>query len=304
MRWSTYRGADGVERAAVWRDNRLYPAPDGTGLVDLLGDDGTRLRAAAAAAVDGPGVDPADVTLLPPVPRPPSIRDFMAFEEHVVTSFSAIGMTVDPVWYEQPVFYFTNPNNVRGCADDVPMAPGSSDFDYELEIAAVIGREGADLAPEEATGHIAGYVLFCDWSARDLQGPEMRIGLGPAKAKDTASSCGPWMLTPDELPTGLAMAASVNGRPYSAGVLDALYWSFREMIAYASRGTRVVPGDLIGSGTVGTGCILELSRVHGSDAYPWLVPGDRVRLEADALGAIESRVIPASPVVPLRATGN
>ena len=99
MRWSTYRVA-GVERAAVWRDDRLYPTPDGAGLVDLLGDDGTRLRAAAVAAVDGPGVDPADVTLLPPVPRPPSIRDFMAFEEHVVTSFSAIGMTVDPVWYE------------------------------------------------------------------------------------------------------------------------------------------------------------------------------------------------------------
>ena len=152
MRWSTYRGADGVERAAVWREDRLYPTPDGADLVDLLGDDGTRLRGAAAAAVDGPGVDPADVTLLPPVPRPPSIRDFMAFEEHVVTSFSAIGMTVDPVWYEQPVFYFTNPNNLRGCADDVPMAPGSSDFDYELEIAAVIGREGADLTPEQAAG--------------------------------------------------------------------------------------------------------------------------------------------------------
>jgi hypothetical protein len=128
MRWSTYRLA-GVERAAVWQDDRLYPAPDGTGLLDLLGDDGTRLREAAAVAVDGPGVDPAAVTLLPPVPRPPSIRDFMAFEEHVVTSFSAIGMTVDPVWYQQPVFSFTNPNNLRGCADDVPMAPGSSDFD-------------------------------------------------------------------------------------------------------------------------------------------------------------------------------
>src|ERR1700754_4637704 len=140
MRWSSYTGADGVVRTAVWHDDRLHPMPTGTSLVELLGDDGTRLRAAAEAALREPGVDPATVTLLPPVPRPPSIRDFMAFEEHVVTSFSAIGMTVDPVWYEQPVFYFTNPNNLRGCADDVPMAPGSSDFDYELEIAAVIGR--------------------------------------------------------------------------------------------------------------------------------------------------------------------
>jgi 2-keto-4-pentenoate hydratase/2-oxohepta-3-ene-1,7-dioic acid hydratase in catechol pathway len=302
VRWRTYVGEDGVARAAVWNGDRLHPVPEPVGLLDLLGDDGTRLRQAAERARQESAVDPAVVRLLPPVPRPPSVRDFMAFEEDVVTASAAVGGTVDPLWYRQPVFYFSNPASLLGAHDPVAVSPGNRAFDYELEVAAVIGREGADLSPEEAIDHGAGYVLFCDWSARDLQGPEMRIGLGPAKAKDTASSCGPWMLTPDELPTGLAMTASVNGKPYSAGVLDALYWSFGEMIAYASRGTRVVPGDLIGSGTVGTGCILELSRVHGSQAYPWLVPGDRVRLEADALGAIESRVVPASPVVPLRAT--
>ncbi|GAA4549812.1 fumarylacetoacetate hydrolase family protein [Pseudonocardia xishanensis] len=294
MRWSTYAEADGTVRAAVWEGDRLHPA-DGA-LVDLLGD----LPAAADRALARPGVDPAAVTLLPPVPRPPSIRDFMAFEEHVVTASAAIGLTVDPLWYSRPVFYFTNPAALRGAHDPVPVSPGSAAFDYELEVAAVIGREGADLTPEEAAEHIAGYTLFCDWSARDLQGEEMKLNLGPAKGKDSASSCGPWMLTPDELPAAAAMTASVNGTPYSAGRLDALYWSFAEMIAYASRGTRVVPGDLIGSGTVGTGCILELSRVHGAAAYPYLVPGDRVRLEVEGLGAIDAPVVPGALVHPLR----
>jgi 2-keto-4-pentenoate hydratase/2-oxohepta-3-ene-1,7-dioic acid hydratase in catechol pathway len=287
-------------RTAVWHGDRLHPAPAGTALVDLLGDDGTRLRKAAEVAVREPGVDPASVTLLPPVPRPPSIRDFMAFEEHVVTASAAIGLQVDPLWYAQPVFYFTNPASLRGAHEPVAISPGSAAFDYELEVAAVVGREGCDLSPELAAEHIAGYVLFCDWSARDLQSAEMRLNLGPAKGKDSASSCGPWMLTPDELPAAAVMTASVNGRPYSAGRLDALYWSFAEMIAYASRGTRVLPGDLIGSGTVGSGCILELSRVHGADAYPYLVPGDRVRLEVEGLGAIDSPIIPGPAVAPLR----
>jgi 2-keto-4-pentenoate hydratase/2-oxohepta-3-ene-1,7-dioic acid hydratase in catechol pathway len=167
-------------------------------------------------------------------------------------------------------------------------------------VAAVVGREGCDLSPEQAAEYIAGYLLFCDWSARDLQSAEMRLHLGPAKGKDSASSCGPWMLTADELPAAAAMTASVNGRPYSAGRLDALYWSFAEMIAYASRGTRVLPGDLIGSGTVGSGCILELSGVHGADAYPYLVPGDRVRLEVEGLGVIDSLITPGPAVAPLR----
>jgi 2-keto-4-pentenoate hydratase/2-oxohepta-3-ene-1,7-dioic acid hydratase in catechol pathway len=301
VRWSTYLGKDGIARAAVWAEDRLHPVPGPIALLDLLGDDGTRLREAADRALREPGVDPTTIRLAPPVPRPPSIRDFMAFEEHVVTASAAIGLTVDPLWYRQPVFYFTNPASLRGAHDPVAVFPGSRAFDYELEVAAVIGRGGADLSPDEAIEHIAGYVLFCDWSARDLQGEEMKLNLGPAKGKDSASSCGPWMLTADELPAAAAMTASVNGRPYSAGRLDALYWSFAEMIAYASRGTRVVPGDLIGSGTVGTGCILELSRVHGPEAYPWLVPGDRVRLEVDGLGAMDAAIVEGVPVRPLRA---
>src|SRR5262249_50774535 len=153
-------------------------------------------------------------------------RDFMAFEEHVVTASAAMGLPVDPLWYAQPVFYFTNPASLRGAYQPVAISPGSAAFDYELEVAAVVGREGSDLSPEQAAEHSAGYLLFCDWSARDLQSAEMRLHLGPAKGKDSASSCGPWMLTPDELPPAAAMTASVNGRPYSAGRLDALYWNF------------------------------------------------------------------------------
>lgn len=298
MRWSTFRDIEGVERVGVWDDDGLHPVPMEVTLLDLIRTES--LAATADEARNRPAVDPSTVTLLPPIPRPPSIRDFMAFEDHVVTSFAAIGVEVDPLWYRQPVFYFTNPAAVRGAHDPIPVSPGSAAFDYELEIAAVIGRAGADLDPAAAVDHIAGYMLFCDWSARDLQSQEMRLNLGPAKGKDSAHSCGPWMLTPDELPAAAAMTASVNGRPYSTGRLDALYWSFGEMIAYASRGTQVVPGDLIGSGTVGTGCILELSRTHGADAYPWLRPGDELRLESTGLGAIETRIEPARPLVPLR----
>ena len=308
MRWSSYRTpGDGGPRVGVWRGERLHPVPGVPRLIDLLGDDGSRLRAAAAAAAAEPGLGIADVELLAPVPAPPSIRDFMAFEEHVVTASAAIGLTVDPLWYQQPVFYFSNPAAVRGPRGSVATPPGSAAFDFEIEVAAVVGREGSDLPPDAAADHIAGFMLFCDWSARDLQGAEMKLNLGPAKGKDSANSFGPWLVTADEL-TPLAsghgydvpLTVSVNQVPYSSGNLADLYWSFGEMLAYASRGTRVVPGDIIGSGTVGTGCILELSRVHGASAYPYLRPGDQVRLDGGPLGAIETRIAAGQPAIPLR----
>jgi 2-keto-4-pentenoate hydratase/2-oxohepta-3-ene-1,7-dioic acid hydratase in catechol pathway len=235
------------------------------------------------------------------------VRDFYAFETHVRTYREANGQQMDPDWYELPVFYFQNPAAIRSARAEVPMPPGSVKYDFELEFAAVIGRVGANLTPEEAEAHIAGYLLFCDWSARDLQAREVRHSLGPVKAKDTATSLGPWLVTPDELAPrrsgnsfDLQMSASVNGRPYSKGNAEDLYWSFGQMISYASRGTRVQTGDVIASGTVGTGCILELSTVHGEDAYPWLAPGDEVRLEADLLGSITARITAAPPLHPLK----
>ena len=308
MRLSSYRTSGGGEPGVgVWRGERLHPVPGVTRLIDLLGDDGSRLRAAGEAAAGEPGLAVADVELLAPVPAPPSVRDFMAFEEHVVTASAAIGLTVDPLWYEQPVFYFTNPAAVRGPRADVAIPPGSTALDYELEVAAVIGREGTDLSPGEAADHIAGFMLFCDWSARDLQAAEMRLNLGPAKGKDSANSFGPWLVTADELAPlasghgyDVKLTATVNGASYSSGNLADLYWSFAEMVSYASRGTRIVPGDVIGSGTVGTGCILELSRVHGAGAYPYLRAGDLVRLEGGPLGTIEAHIAAGRPAVPLR----
>jgi 2-keto-4-pentenoate hydratase/2-oxohepta-3-ene-1,7-dioic acid hydratase in catechol pathway len=188
----------------------------------------------------------------------------------------------------------------------VEIPPGSAAFDYELEVAVVIGRPGANIPVASAREHIAGYTILCDWSARDLQELEMRAGLGPAKGKDSATSLGPWLVTPDELEDrrhrngfDLAMTASVNGTPYSTGNLADLHWSFEQMISFASRGTELRTGDVIGSGTVGTGCILELSRVHGTETFPWLRPGDRVRLEVERLGSVESTIQPAQPLHPL-----
>jgi 2-keto-4-pentenoate hydratase/2-oxohepta-3-ene-1,7-dioic acid hydratase in catechol pathway len=212
---------------------------------------------------------------------------------------------MEPDWYQLPVFYFTNPAAIVGPFDDVPVPPGSEQLDYELEVAAIVGRGGSDLDPETAERHIAGLCVMNDWSARDLQRREMKLSLGPAKGKDFATSLGPFLVTPDELEPfrsgkayGLAMTASVNGVEYSRASLAEIYWSFGEMLAYASRGTRLVPGDVIGSGTCGTGCILELSLVHGEEAYPWLKPGDEVTVKVERLGGMVSRIVPGRPPPP------
>jgi 2-keto-4-pentenoate hydratase/2-oxohepta-3-ene-1,7-dioic acid hydratase in catechol pathway len=305
MRWCTYVSPrDGDDHVALLDDGRLLGLAGPDRLVDLLD---ALPEAAARARRDPWETVPYDgATLRAPIPVPPTMRDFMAFEEHVVTSATAMGHDVDAVWYEMPIFYFTNPAAVLGPGDDVPVAPGSQAWDYELEIAAVIGRRGRDLDPATAEEHIAGYVIFCDWSARDLQASEMRAHLGPAKGKDTATSLGPWLVTPDELAPrragnayDLDMTASVNGAVWSRGNMSTIYWGFPQLLAYASRGTELRPGDVVASGTVGTGCILELSRVHGADAYPWLTPGDEVRLEITGLGAIDATVVEGAGVVDL-----
>jgi 2-keto-4-pentenoate hydratase/2-oxohepta-3-ene-1,7-dioic acid hydratase in catechol pathway len=310
MLWTTYVSpSDGQEHPAVVSGGAVHGLRTATRLIDLLGDDGERLARAGEQALADPldVVAEADAELLAPVPAPTSVRDFYAHEAHVRTYREANGQEMDPDWYELPVFYFQNPAAIRPARAEIPMPPGCVKFDYELEFAAVIGRAGANLAPDEAEAHIAGYLLLCDWSARDLQARESRHGLGPVKGKDTATSLGPWLVTPDELEPrrsgkafDLEMRASVNGQPYSKGNAGDFYWSFGQMISYASRGTRVQTGDVIGSGTVGTGCILELSTVHSEAEYPWLKPGDEVRLEADVLGAITARISEPQPLHPLK----
>ncbi len=308
MFWTTYVSpSDGGQHPAVLSRGSLHGVRSATRLVDLLGDDGERLARAGEEALADPLDVLAEAELLAPIPVPTSVRDFYAYETHVKTYKEANGQDMDPDWYELPVFYFQNPAAIRAAHEEIPMPPGCVKFDYELEVAAVIGRAGANLTPEEAEAHIAGYLLLCDWSARDLQSREVRQGMGPVKGKDSATSLGPWLVTPDELDSrrggnafDLQMRASVNGRPYSKGNAGDLYWSFGQMISYASRGTRIVPGDVMGSGTVGTGCILELSTVHGEEQFPWLRAGDEVTLEADLLGAITARIIDPLPLHPLR----
>ena len=310
MRWVTYLSPQGGgERVGLVRDGKIHGLTSPFRLLDLLGEDTDRLPGAGLNAEADPYEVIAfdDATLRAPIPIPPSIRDFLAFEQHVKTIREGQGGEMPPDWYELPVFYFSNPAGVHGPRDDVAISPGSEQFDYELEVAAVVGRGGGDLSPEEAEANIAGYLVFGDWSARDVQFREMAQHLGPAKGKDSATSMGPVLVTPDELEPWrdgsrlrLEMRASVNGVDYSAGNLGDLYWSFGQMMAYASRGTRLTPGDVIGSGTVGTGCILELALVHGTDRYPWLKAGDEVRLEVEQLGAIVATIRPGSIPKPLR----
>jgi fumarylacetoacetate (FAA) hydrolase len=246
-------------------------------------------------------------TLHAPVPQPPSVRDFYAFEQHVKTARQRRGLEMDPDWYQLPVFYFSNPAAIVGPRDPVPMAPGTAQMDFELEVACVVGMAGRDLSPREASRHIAGFTVMNDWSARDIQRREMKLSMGPVKGKDFGTTLGPVLTTPDELEDAragrafdLAMTATVNGREYSRASLAEIYWSFEEMLSYASRGTELVPGDVIGSGTCGTGCILELSLVHGEDRYPWLLSGDEVSLSVERLGRITNRVVDGPEVIPLR----
>jgi fumarylacetoacetate (FAA) hydrolase len=217
----------------------------------------------------------ADVRLRAPVPLPPSVRDFYAFERHVRAARAQRGLEVAPEWYRLPVFYFSNPAAICGPEDTVPFPSESAAWDYELEAAAVVGADGRP----------AGFTVMNDWSARDLQKMEMAVGLGPAKGKDFATSLGPVLVTPDELgDLRLEMVARVNGEERSRGNLGDMHWSWDDLVAHARRNTRLVAGDVLGSGTVGTGCILE----HGDGR--WLQSGDVVELEIERIGVLRNTV--------------
>ena len=310
MRWVTFRrGGQGADRVGLVVGSHVHALAKGETLLSLLGDDGERLAAAAQTARDDPAdvLSLDDVVLRAPIPLPPTVRDFYAFEQHVKTARKRRGLEMDPDWYELPVFYFSNPYAVGGDGADITVPPGSAELDFELEVAVIVGRGGSDLTPQQAEQSIAGFCVMNDWSARDVQRREMKLSMGPVKGKDFATTLGPMLVTPDEISDArsgraydLTMTATVNGREYSRASLAEIFWSFGEMISYASRGTRVEPGDVIGSGTCGTGCILELALVHGGDAYPWLQPGDEVVLTVDRLGSIRNRIVAGSPLRELR----
>ena len=241
-----------------------------------------------------------DVQLLAPIPFPRTIRDFYAFEQHVKTARALRGLDMIPEWYDHPVFYYSNPGAVYGPDEDVPFPRGSQEVDYELEIACVVGRPGRDIDAEEATDYIAGYMVMNDWSARDTwRNFESKLSMGPAKSKDFANSLGPCLVTPDELEDvregegkdtryNLNMSARVNGRELSRGNANTLTHTFAMMIEWASTDVWLRPGDVLGSGTVGTGCILEL---RPENTGGWLKPGDVVELEIERLGVLRNRLV-------------
>lgn len=315
MKWATFetRAETGVSRVGVVDGAALIALPPGSRLIDLIADGQASLQAVGEKLITERREvhDLETVRLFPPIPRPPSIRDFASFHEHISVSMRNIGASFNDNWFEAPTFYFTSPNNLFGDGDTVRVHGDTTQMDYELEVCAIIGRGGMDIPPEQALEHVAGYAIFNDWSARDLQATEMRrLPIGPGKGKDCATSIGPYLVTPDELEdrktdTGfdLKMVASVNGVEYGSGNWSSIYWSFAEAIAFASRSSPLVPGDVIGSGTVGTGCILEQAGTFGAEKYPWLKEGDVVELEVERLGVLRNRVKWNKPPVPFRAAG-
>ncbi|MEU9433001.1 fumarylacetoacetate hydrolase family protein [Streptomyces sp. NPDC048252] len=314
MRFATYEHQHRRRVAVVDEDGTLHPVPGARSLTELIrsGDGLDALLGVGAAALGAPaGPQVSEVRLLPPL-EPPTVRDFVTFEEHVEGVRRSVDGAggVPEAWYDAPTFYFTNPYAVVGAHDDVPVPPGSHLLDFELEVAAVVGREGRDLTPERARDHIVGYTVFNDWSARDLQSREMQVRLGPCKGKDTAATLGPYLVTADELEPyrdsdgflRLALTAAVNGEVIGEDLLSNMSWTFEEMVAYASRGTVVRPGDVLGSGTCGNGgCLAELWGVRGQQSPPPLKPGDTVTLTVEGIGTVSNTVVAGADPVPLPA---
>jgi 2-keto-4-pentenoate hydratase/2-oxohepta-3-ene-1,7-dioic acid hydratase in catechol pathway len=304
----------------VVSDEGIHPLPAGVTVLDLVRSGLPAALAAGERALgERPMLLPA-VRLLPPL-APPTVRDFVAFEEHVEGVAASAGTpagsaAVVPEWYQAPTFYFTNPYALIGAYDDVPVPPGSELLDFELEVAVVVGRgsashniTGASLTPEQAREHIFGYTVLNDWSARDLQRREMKVLLGPAKGKDSATTLGPWLVTADELERyqdadgflALDLRASVNGELIGQDLLSNMGWPFEELISYASRGTEVRAGDVLGSGTCGNGgCLAELWGRRGRIDPPPLRPGDVVELTVEGIGTVRNRVVAGLTLPPVR----
>ena len=273
MRLVTFRTPGGPPRVGVVEDDgiEVLEAPS---MIDWLRGEGR--------APTGERAMDEEVELLAPVPDPPSVRDFYAYEGHVKAGWARRGSDVPEAWYEAPAFYFSNPASIHGPGEPVRRPAGTEMLDFELEIAAVIG------ADEE----IAGFMLMNDWSARDVQRAEMSVGLGPAKAKDFATTVGPWLVTPDELPyeggrLQLEATVSVNGRELSRSDAAEKHYSWPELVAHAGRDTKLRSGDVIGSGTLNRGCLLELGPIDGER---FLEPGDVVTLRAAELGELTTPI--------------
>jgi len=228
---------------------------------------------------------PDEITFKTPVPQPRMFRDFLAFETHTANGFKKRNEPIPEPWYKLPVYYKGNPNTLIGHEAPVLWPHYTKRMDYELELACIIGKEGRNIPVEEASQYIAGYAIMNDFSARDIQREEMLCRLGPAKGKDFATAVGPWLVTADEIknPRDMRMTAKINGELWSDGNAGTSHWTFEQMIAHVSMDETLYPGDILGSGTVGFGCGLELDK--------WLQPGDLVELEIEGLGILRNRVL-------------
>ncbi|GIV53869.1 MAG: fumarylacetoacetase [Candidatus Kapaibacterium sp.] len=260
------------------------------------------IHLASTIDVSGALVPIEQAQLAAPIPRPSSLRDGYAFRQHVEAARRNRGLPMIPEFDEIPIFYFSNHHAVTGPGDVHVQERHCEQLDFELECAIVIGKEGRNIPAEHADEYIAGYMVMNDWSARALQMHEMKLNLGPAKGKDFATSLGPFLVTRDELrqhaipsPHGerynLSMVARINGQEVSRGNLADMHWTFAQIIERASYGVTVYPGDVIGSGTCGTGCLLELNGSKVFDPPRWLQPGDIVECEIERLGVLRNRIV-------------
>ncbi len=278
---------DGKIRTVVMKGGEYVMVEDSTNFYDISEGSLTDSKPLLLA------ISPRDY--LVPLPKVTSIRDFYTFEEHVRKARTRSGLEMIPEWYEVPAYYYSSTSMIYPSGSSVPYPVFTSELDYEMEVAVVIGKQGINIRREDALSHILGLMLANDWSARDLQRKEMKIGLGPSKSKDFATSLGPYVTTIDELEDlkesdfrfDIPVEAYVNGKKYSSGNVRDMHWTFSELVEYASRGTRLRKGDVIMSGTVSTGCILEL----GSEEYGWLKRGDVVSIRSPILGELTNEVV-------------
>ena len=263
-------------------------------LLELPNDPLTRLASALSSTPSSQGVPLASVRLRAPILRPPTVRDFMVYEGHANAGGTR---QLSDAWYRLPIFYFSNPLRIFGPEEAVPYPSASDQLDYELELGAVIGREGSNVAETDAFAYIAGFTIFNDWSCRDLQRDEMEARLGPAKGKDSATSLGPWIVTTEELAPYIRddrlhvrCTLKVNGVQWMDNNAGIMYHSWGAMIERASRDSRMVPGDVLGSGTVTGGSIGEAIR-NGLPAR-YLEPGDIVEIEVEGIGILRNTIAP------------
>src|ERR1043166_4285988 len=303
MKLITYETANGP-RAGVVVDGQVLDIAtllkeqnglrDIRALLELPNDPLTRLKSALSSARTAQGVPLAGVRLRAPILQPPTVRDFMVYEGHANAGGTR---QLSDAWYRLPIFYFSSPLRIFGPDEAVPYPSASDQLDYELELAAVIGREASNVAEADAFSYIAGFTIFNDWSCRDLQRDEMEARLGPAKGKDSASSLGPWIVTTDELAPFIRdnrlhvhCTLKVNGVEWMRNNAGIMYHSWGAMIERASRDSRMVPGDILGGGTVTGGSIGEAIR----NGYParYLEPGDVVEIEVEGIGVLRNTIAP------------